>query len=364
MTSTASSRRASSRALRLAAIGAGAFGWIATAVAAPASPSPTSDATIAETLFQEGKALMKQGELARACPKLAESQRLDPASGTCLALAICLEQQGKLATAWTNYLETEALARKDGNADRAKAARERASALAPKLARLEIVVGEEVRSLPELELRFDGVQISSAVWGTAMPVDPGEHVIEVRAKGKLPGRTSVTIQGPAERQRIEIGPLQDAPPEPAPAAAAATAPPEGSKVAPAADGADASSTAGLVAGGVIGGLGLVALGIGTYFGVRALDQIGTAQDRCTPALCTDAEAVDLNEEGALSADVSTGLLIGGGVATAAGVVILIVAGLGGDESASSAEGAASTAALRVLPMVGLGAAGLAIGGAW
>ena len=358
MISTTSSKRASSARAPVAALAA--LGLLLGAASARAQAS--SDSTIAESLFQDGKALMKQGAYTEACPKLAESKRLDPASGTALALAMCHEQQGKLASAWTDYLETEALARKDGNPDRAKAAHERATALGPKLARLEIVVGPELRALPGLAIRFDGVLIEAAVWGTDMRVDPGEHRIEARAAHKLPRTASVTIKAPAERQRLEIGPLEDAPPEPA-----APSPPTGPTSPPgpgAGGGEEPSEGSGtlLGAGAAVGGLGLVALGVGTYFGVRALDQIGSAQDRCSPASCTDPEAVDLNDRGRVSADVSTGLFIGGGIATAAGIVLLVAGGLAASASTASASGTES--ALCIVPTVGPAGAGLMLGGSW
>ena len=55
--------------------------------------------TMAEALFQQGKQLLERGDAHAACPKLAESLRLDRATGTLLALAMCHEVEGRLASA-------------------------------------------------------------------------------------------------------------------------------------------------------------------------------------------------------------------------------------------------------------------------
>ena len=68
-----------------------------------APDAQAGDQTLAETIFQQGKALMASGDYARASPKHDESFRQDPATGTMLALAICQQQQGQLADKATRY---------------------------------------------------------------------------------------------------------------------------------------------------------------------------------------------------------------------------------------------------------------------
>src|SRR5689334_18204741 len=97
-----------------------------------AEPSET-DRGLAQSLFDDGKNLMKAKRYAEACPKLEESQRLDPSGGTLLNVALCHELEGKLATAWSDFKGALSLAKKDGRNDRIKAATEHIAALEPKL---------------------------------------------------------------------------------------------------------------------------------------------------------------------------------------------------------------------------------------
>src|SRR5689334_1948856 len=76
------------------------------------------DPAAAEALFREGKQLMADGAFERACPKLAESYRLDPATGALLATALCYERANKLASAWVAYTDAAARAKTEGALDR------------------------------------------------------------------------------------------------------------------------------------------------------------------------------------------------------------------------------------------------------
>ena len=57
----------------------------------------------AQTLFDEALALMKAGKYAEACPRLEESDQLDPGMGTEYRLAECYESDGKIVRAWTFF---------------------------------------------------------------------------------------------------------------------------------------------------------------------------------------------------------------------------------------------------------------------
>ena len=150
---------------------------------------------VAEHLFEEGRARLVEKDYAAACPKLAESQRLDPSIGTALYLAACYEKLGKTASAWALFREAEELAAREGDAKRASLARARADALAPTLSKLVIVVPESAR-VPGLTVVRDGTRVGEPIWGAGVPIDPGAHVVEVTAPDKQPFRVSVDVSAP------------------------------------------------------------------------------------------------------------------------------------------------------------------------
>jgi len=89
-----------------------AFALFATfAGALPATAQSERAASVA--LFDEGRAALQRGDLAVACSKFQESNRLDPAVGTAFNLANCEEQRGRTSTAWALFREVAARMKPD-----------------------------------------------------------------------------------------------------------------------------------------------------------------------------------------------------------------------------------------------------------
>src|SRR5438552_13565446 len=110
----------------------------------------------AEALFDEGRRLMAEGKAAEACPKFADSQRIDPSPGTLLNLASCYEKVDRPASAWATYREAASLAASTGRQDLVATAQRHADALSPKLARLSVSAASPPAGLA---VALDGVTV-------------------------------------------------------------------------------------------------------------------------------------------------------------------------------------------------------------
>ena len=158
-----------------------------------------TDKQLAQSLFDEARTLVQKGDLARACPMFAESQRLDPGGGTLLNLAVCHEQEGKVATAWQELNHALSVAMRDGRKDREQTAREHLEAVTPRLPKLTLVPPQE--DIAGLHVEIDGASLGPAALGVPVPLDPGSH----RADAGAPGRTSWSWAGTlAEGERLEL----------------------------------------------------------------------------------------------------------------------------------------------------------------
>jgi len=281
---------------------------LASASAAPrAARAQSGDTATAEALFEQGKQLLRAGNAAAACPKLAESQRIDPSTGTLLALAMCHEADGKLASAWAEFVSVEARARNEGREDREQAARARSQALKPRLSKLEVRVPPEVAGVPGLEVRRDGALLGRGAWNVVVPVDGGEHVVEVSAPGKTGWRAAATVKVEADAAIITVPPLRPAPSE-----------------APARDAKAPRRWGGLEWTGIgLAGAGAVSLGIGGYFLSSALTKKDDSARDCGGNLCGPEGAAD-RRAAVADGDRATVFAIAGGVLAAGGATLFVV----------------------------------------
>ncbi|MBW2522670.1 MAG: tetratricopeptide repeat protein [Deltaproteobacteria bacterium] len=317
----------------------------------PDGASEPSDTAAAEALFLLGKALMDTGQLDEACNKLAESMRAEPAGGTLLNLALCHQQQGKLASAWAEYRKAAELIRATGQQERADEALRLAVDLEPKLSKLTVLVSQPVRAMQVLR---GGVKIGTAVYGVAVPVDPGVYRIEASAPGYRDWSASVTVGSEGDRQAVSVPALE-------PLA-------EQARAGPQAKPADPSRTDYRVpyfTGIVMAAVGGAAVGIGAVLGGVAASEIGDAES--DPALCGEdklctPEGQDV-VDGARDKATAATLLIGVGAATVvSGFVLVLTTGTFRTDAAPEEAAEQAVRSPRLVPVLGPGHAGVSLTG--
>lgn len=269
-----------------------ALAIFALARTARAEPSSTEQA---DALFDEARALVRAGKYAAACPKFAESLRLDPAPGTRLNLAACEEKAGHLVRSLA--LLEQAAGELPADDARVALAKQRGQALRARIPR--VVLPESTGA----HLAENGVDLPGAA-GVYL-LDPGRHELSIVKDGRVVKSAVVTL---AETDVQALGADGPAPPKPVAAAPAPSS--------------DARRTAGIV----VFGAGLAALGVGVVTGALALHDKSVVDDHCDASnVCRDQEGLDAKNHGRTAATLSTVFFIAGGAAAATGLVLFFTA---------------------------------------
>ncbi len=327
-----------------------------TAVPSTAWAEPTDqDNALALKLFDEGRTLLTAGKVAEACRKLEESWHLNPLPGTLLNLAVCHEQEGRTASAVAEFRQARALAERDHRDDRSSLANQHLRAIEGKVSSLVIVVGPDA-DRPDLSISRDGTAVGRTVWGSRIPIDPGEHVVEASAPNKKPWKAVVKVAPDGDVQTVTLKSLEDATPAPESAAppppvvepvVQAPPPPPPVVIPPEHHGMSTRKTIGLVTAAA----GLVGVGLGTYFGVVAIQKHGDPDATCTTTPC-GAQSNSLTSQAGTNADKST-------VAFAAGLVAL---GVGAFLWLGDSSGRSDKPSVSLVPSVGPGRGGFDLTG--
>ena len=184
-------------------------------------------------------------------------------------------------------------------------------------------------------------------WGTAIPVDSGDHTIEASAPGKKSWTGKVTVRAGAGTMTAEVPAFMDAVVEPA----ALPAPAD-----PAPAGWSPQRTVGIA----VGAAGLVGIVVGSVFGAKAMSADSDSHAHCVAPdfIRCDPQGQQLGKDAFSAATASTvGFLIGG-AAVVGGVVTFLTAPSGAQKSASSAW------RFEARPTVGAQSGGLLVSGRW
>jgi hypothetical protein len=323
----------------------------------------------AESLLADGKKLLASRQYAAACAKIQESQRLAPASSKLLELAICHEKQGKTATAWR---ELNAVLRQGVGTDASsKTARAHLTALEPRISRITITARQGTDTAA-IQLTIDGVPLEDSAWGTPMPVDPGSHSVVATVGGAQQWSSRIDVGAGGDQKTVEVPVLakasstspQSAPkPEPTVNVTEKLEQPSFAETPPDDHEQQRSNPHRPVMGYVLLGAGLVGIGVGSYFGVRAISLRSDSDDICRLRGCTQ-EAVSLNND-AKTAAWGSNIGIGvGALALGIGGYLLLKPLSPARNEKTEPESKADSASIWFAPQIAPTNAGATFGGAW
>jgi len=317
-------------------------------VASPVWADTTpADKAASDSLFKEAKALMAEGHVNEACPKLEESQRLDPTPGTLLNLGDCYQRSkpSRTASAWGAFRQAEAMSRQRKDADRQAEAARRAEPIEPTLSKVTIRVSTAAR-LPGLEVKWDGRTIGEGLFGSAFPVDSGEHTLNAGAPGKTSWTGKVLVRPNGGTMPVEVPMLAEAP--------------AGVAAVPGETGPQPFWNTQRGVGTGIGAVGLVGVVVGSIFGIKAVNKNAESLPHCLPnnSKRCDAQGVALGADALAAGNVSTISFVIGGAALVGGTIVFLTA------SPSAPQSKSGLRRVEAQPLVGLGVGGFTLRGEW
>ncbi len=207
------------------------------------------------------------------------------------------------------------------------------------------------RDLSVVSVTVDGRPLTEKLDGTALQVDPGEHVFVFSVPDQAPvSQTFVLKEGDGQRrERVVIGPPPPAPPPPPEGAPPSIEPGNN----PGSGGMGAQRVVGLVAGG----LGLAGLAVGGVFTVLTASEADKQKMDCAssaPGDCSNpTQAASDHSTGQMDRTISIVGFAAGGALLVGGVILFVT---GRHSSPAASHG------LLLVPAVGPGERGLLLKG--
>src|SRR5690606_32114673 len=145
----------------------------------------------ARALFEEALALESDERWSEALAKLEKVGKVKMTPQVRFHIALCHENLGRLVDAINGFELAVQEARAVGAKDVIEAAPPRAEKLRARVAQLTFSVEGTVRSS---KIFIDGEEMSLALADTKIPVDPGEHLLEVRRDGEVIERRELVLE--------------------------------------------------------------------------------------------------------------------------------------------------------------------------
>jgi hypothetical protein len=198
-----------------------------------------------------------------------------------------------------------------------------------------------------VKVKMDGDVLVERLQGLALPIDPGEHTFtfEVAGRPSVEKHLMIFEGEKLRRERIEFEALAAPNPPPAPPVTLVT--PEAiEQPRPA---AKPSLGKGRIAALAVGGVGVVATGVGVAYSIVAMSRRDHASSIC-PNDCPNVNGVNAWNDAHAAGNIATGAFIVGAAAIASGVAVWLLARPAGERPPAS--------------QISLGPGGIQVEGRW
>lgn len=288
---------------------------------------PTSEGKIelGRVLFEQGRLKQSTGDFAAALELYRQSQACAADAETQLAEATMLIKLNQYAAALPLL---ESYVRDPMARDAESVSKIVARVKVQHVGRVQVQASE-----PGVSVSIDGILIGltplEPIW-----VDVGTHPIELSKDGFEPATGVVRVEGGQTTsvvlplKRVAAAPARGGAPAPtAPPPEPSPTPDGGSAVSPPflqdtppAEASSGRSYAPLVTAGV----GLAALGVGTYYGLSARSEWKDAEQACPNHECVNPSDLEREHDARSAADVSTGAFVVAGASLLATLVLWYV----------------------------------------
>ena len=246
----------------------------------------------ADFLFTEGVRLMKEDHCAEAIPKFLSSNRLDVSSASLMNLGTCYARIGRTASAWHSYREAAVVAETEHDSALKEQALDAISQLTPRLTKLRILTPS---GSPAMSLTLNGEPLKTAD-DSAVPLDPGENIVEASAPGRKRWRRNVSASDVGATIVIEVPELSPQPPDTDPQASRRTV------------------------AIVIGGVGASTIVTGLVLGVSAKVTYDKSDGECGASYCSQ-RGHELRSQALDRAALATYAVAAGAAITAVGLAV-------------------------------------------
>ncbi len=310
---------------------------------------PERDPARARALLVQGYELAQAGKCTEAIPLFRQSLELDANVKILLNLARCEEAASKLVDALVHWTQARGLASELGQTAVVTEADARRASLERRVPRLSV---DMLTGAPkDARVLVDGAEVPRDAIARGVSYDIGAHTVVVSAPGRVDESVTIELRaGDAKTVVVRAGvPIPEAPEASAPPAVALPAPFGGAEADPRRGGAWRA------AGLVTGGAGVVAIGVGAYFGIRAIAKNGDSNGGCDGNTCTPEAAV-LRNDARAAGDTATVFFIAGAALAVGGGLMYALA-----PSAKKGQNGRTI----VMPAVGPSFAGVSVTGvAW